>query len=35
VLGVLAAGMLTASLFFPRRGELVVQMEKFSAQASA
>jgi MFS family permease len=35
VLGVLAAGMLTASFFFPSRGELVAQMEKFSAQAPA
>jgi MFS family permease len=35
VLGVLAAGMLCAAFFFPTRGELVAQMEKFSAQASA
>lgn len=35
VLGVLAAGMLCASLFFPSRGELVAQMEKFSARAPA
>jgi MFS family permease len=35
VLGVLAAGMLFAAFFFPTRGELVAQMEKFSAQAPA
>jgi MFS family permease len=35
VLGVLAAGMLCASFFFPSRGELVAQMEKFSARAPA
>jgi len=35
VLGVLAAGMLCASLFFPSRGELVAQMEKFGARAPA
>ena len=35
VLGVLAAGMLCAAFFFPTRGELVAQMEKFSARASA
>jgi len=35
VLGVLAAGMLFATFFFPTRGELVAQMEKFSVQAPA
>ena len=35
VLGVLAAGMLCASFFFPTRGELVAQREKFSARAPA
>ena len=35
VLGVLAAGMLFAAFFFPTRGELVAQMEKFGAQAPA
>ena len=35
VLGVLAAGMLCAAFFVPTRGELVAQMEKFSAQAPA
>jgi len=35
VLGVLAAGMMCAAFFFPTRGELVAQMEKFTARAPA
>jgi MFS family permease len=35
VLAALAAGMLSASLFFPSRGELVAQRERFEVQAKA